>query len=350
MTPDLLDPDAVPEWLASLWPPANRDSRIVAGVNDDDCAVIQWSDAFLVATTDFLNSRPIVVQLNLGGLREIGRLLVASNLADLCGSGAEPRALLVAATFERNTSMTEFRDFMFGIRDEAAKWGVPVVGGDTKLGQSRALLAVALGGINNGESLFLKNRAQSGDLLWSSGALGSCNAAAVGLTQASLSDEWKQWAKDAILVPRVPLAKSRALARAQLGHGGIDVSDGLGADLRRMCVASRVGVIVEASQIPIEPQVNDVAQAVGLEPWSLSFGCGGDFQFLVTTSESSRSVMEGLGFSLIGRMTKEQELRLRRLDGVTVRMPDGGHRDARNVSFVEEILLLAKDAENAPEV
>lgn len=344
-----LDPDAVPDWLSTLWPPAGRDPRIVAGVNEDDCAVMRWGEEYVVLTVDFLNSRPIAIQLGLGGLAEVGRLLVAANLADLCGTGAEPRALLIGATLERSASEEDFRNLMQGVHAEATRWGVPVVGGDTKLGADRALLAVALGSAQDLECLFLKSGGKAGDLLWCSGALGACNAAVLGLTHQKMPEEWQQWAKDSILIPNLPLAKSRAVSRARLGHAGIDISDGLGADLKRLCDASHVGAVVEAQRIPVEGSARDVAALMGIEPWALAFGCGGDFQFLVSTSREAMTAVEDLGFSLIGELTEAPEIRLRLSDGADVPLPESGHRDARNASFTDEILELVTVAAQVAE-
>src|SRR6266540_2926574 len=94
-----LDPDDVPAWLAKLWS-ANSDSGVIAGVNQDDCAVLSFGDELLVATIDFLNANPIALQLGIGDLYDLGRLLIASNLSDLCGTGAIPKALLTAITME----------------------------------------------------------------------------------------------------------------------------------------------------------------------------------------------------------------------------------------------------------
>jgi thiamine-monophosphate kinase len=159
-----------------------------------------------------------------------------------------------------------------------------------------------------------------------------------------MSDEWQQWAKDSILIPNLPLAKSRALSRARLGRAGIDVSDGLGADLKRLCDASHVGAVVEARRIPVESPAREVAAIMRIEPWALAFGCGGDFQFLVTTPREALPEVEGLGFHLIGELTDGDQIRLRLPDGAEVPLPEGGHRDARNTSFAEEILALVKVA------
>src|SRR6266851_8216130 len=103
----LLDPDEMPRWIAGLWPYGRRPSGIVAGVNDDDCAVVRWDCRYLVATTDFLNAKPIAMELGIGSLWDLGRLLVASNLSDLCGSGALPVALLVGVTLPHGATRSE---------------------------------------------------------------------------------------------------------------------------------------------------------------------------------------------------------------------------------------------------
>jgi thiamine monophosphate kinase len=94
-----LDPDDVVAWLGKLWPSSGH-PEIVAGVDEDDCAVLSLKEQLLVVTTDFLNASPIALQLGIGDLYDLGRLLVDVNLADLCGSGAKPAALLTAITME----------------------------------------------------------------------------------------------------------------------------------------------------------------------------------------------------------------------------------------------------------
>ncbi len=140
----VLDPDDMPPWLAELFRSPTNCDDVIAGVDADDCAILKWKQELLVITTDFLNSRPIATQLGLGSLFDLGRLLVLANLSDLCGSGALPRALLAAVMMPRKSTRHDFEMVMKGICHEASD-GVPVVGGDTRLGGSMALLGVAVG-------------------------------------------------------------------------------------------------------------------------------------------------------------------------------------------------------------
>jgi thiamine-monophosphate kinase len=304
--------------------------------------VLRLDQQLLVITTDFLNADPIATQLGIGTIGDLGRLVVGANLSDLCGSGAEPRALLIAVMMERCAAESEFKDLMGGVHDEAERWGVPVVGGDTKLGATRAILGVAIGTAPSQAHLFLKNRGHVGDLVWCSGPLGACSAAAAGLQRTDMSAEWRDWATTAILRPELPLGKSRLLSAECLGAGGVDISDGLGADLRKMCLSSKVGAIIDAASIPVDRHVIELSSRMGLDPWAFAFGSGGDLQFLVSTAPSAAATVARLQFSLIGEMTAEPELRLR-IDDRFVALPTEGHRDVRGLSFRDEVLLLIRE-------
>lgn len=337
------DPDAMPVWLAKLWPGHAQGARIIAGVNDDDCAVMHWGSELLVITTDFLNSSPMAIQLGIGGLRVLGRLLVAANVADLLSTGADPQAMLIGVTMPRGASEDEFKTLMKGIQFEARKWGVAVVGGDSKIGDALAILAVAMGSAKSRKNLFLKNAARPGDLLWVSGDLGSCSAAVIGLKDACMSAAWEKWAVNALTVPNLPFDQSRTLAKLGLGHGGIDVSDGLGEDLYRLCEASGTGVILDAECVPVHRRATALAKAKGTQAWALPFASGGEYQFLVTTSRRIRSKMLLSGFHLIGEITESRKALIRLGDGRLHDLPRTGHRDARGVSFYDEVQSLMKD-------
>ena len=338
----LLDPDDMPPWVATLWPRGHRPSAVVAGVNDDDCAVMKWRGGWLVVTTDFINANPIALELGIGTLWDLGRLVVAANLSDLCGSGANPVALLIGVTLPHGSARSEYQQVMRGVKFEADRHRVPVVGGDSKLGKSRALMGVALGSARSRSSLFLKNGARPGDLIWVSGYLGSVAAAVWGFGRNELNQTWKRWARTSLLNPPLPLALSRSISRACLGHGGTDISDGFGADLTEMCRASNVGAVVNAGNIPVAPPVRHAAQLACVPPWRFAFASGGDFQFLVTTSKTARGAIQRLGLHEVGEITEKRSCMLRMPDGTVAPLPAKGHRDSRRLTFAEEIDALIK--------
>ncbi len=335
----MLDPDNMPEWIRAVVSKEANYSYVLAWPNDDDCGVLEWSAPVLVATTDFLNSKPIALELGIGSYRDLGRLVVDVNLADLCGTAAEPVCLLIGCTMPRDSSRHMFEELMLGASEEAHRWQVPIIGGDTKLGDHLSIFGVGIGSAASSHALLLQAAAEPGDILWVSGPLGSCAAGVLALTELDAA-EWHSWAKRAILEPQLPLYRSRQLARLGAGKAGCDISDGLGADVSRLCAASGVGVIVQASAIPFEPPTGRIAQLLGIPVWSVSLVMGGDMQFIATTSDAHRSTLEALGFKAIGRITPERTMLLELPGHELVPLPAAGHRDGRRVPFAQEIRQL----------
>ena len=341
-----LDPDDMPNWLASLWPPQEFVTSLLTAINDDDCAVMRWGSSLLVVTMDFFNSHPIVTELGIGSWDTVGRLVVAANLADLCGTGAKPVAMLIGITMPYGSRTQQFKQIMHGIRQETQRHRIPVIGGDTKLGRSFAIVGVAIGSARSSKNLFLKNGARPGDLVWASDCLGSCAAAAVGLKEGVKDQKWRAWAKRILSTPSVPIEKSLALSGLRLGRGGTDISDGLGASIHNLCDQSDTGAVIYADQIPVAPPVLRIAKKKGISPWAFSFASGGDFQFLATTSPRSEKKLRGLGFHLIGRMTRSRTRSIQIAHRGNHALPHIGHRDSRQLTFYEEILRLAREVDH----
>jgi thiamine-monophosphate kinase len=85
-----------------------------------------------------------------------------------------------------------------------------------------------------------------------------------------------------------------------LASAMIDISDGLSSDLNHLCAESRVGALVEASQVPIDPLVTELSGRRALDPLMLALHGGEDFELLFTVSPDN-----------VGKLPK-------RVDGVPV--------------------------------
>ncbi len=339
-----LDPEAMPSWLATVLQTRHNCSSLIAGVNDDDCAVLQWGCELLVVTTDYVNSSPICIELGIGDLTVIGRLAIAANLSDLLGTGAIPRGMLIAIMMPRDSTTSDFIAIMDGARHEAERWGVPIVGGDTKLGKELSVCGTAIGHATAEDRLFLKHRARAGDGLWVSGQLGSCSAAVLGLAGNFIDVSWRTWAIDVLTSPQLPFHQSAALSNLALHAGGTDISDGLGVNLTQMCDASSVGAEVYAQDIPVAPEAAFAAAHLGLPPWSLAFGTGGEFQFLASAPAKATPLLKSIGLRQIGRITQDKSLTLILPNNGRIVLPQSGHRDGRRLPFAKEVDQLVREA------
>ena len=64
----------------------------------------------------------------------------------------------------------------------------------------------------------------------------------------------------------------------------IDVSDGLAADLPKLCKAGDVGAVVYADKLPISDDLREVAEKLGANAVELAASGGEDFELLMTVA------------------------------------------------------------------
>jgi thiamine-monophosphate kinase len=340
------DPDEMPFWLFDNFHTGYLKNKVIAGINEDDCAILKIGKEELVVTVDYLNANPITLEMKLGSFWDLGRLLVASNLSDLCGTGALPIAFLASIMLEKAKSTEkDFKQLMSGVKFELDKYHIPLVGGDTKLGNANSLCGIAIGVKEKGTKLFLKNAAKVGHSIWVSGNLGGVSAAIDGLKLNKMGTKWNSWAKKKIISPILPYKKSRYLAKRKIVFGGTDISDGLGADLWSLCLASNIGAIVYADRIPYDKEVGVMAKQRKIDPWAYSLTIGGDFQFLFTSKSSNDSKLKQMGFSKIGETIKEKKA-IMVIDEKKYNMPILGHRDKNKKTFNGEIEYLLREIKN----
>lgn len=335
-----IDPDGKIPWLSAVIGAALRAPYgLISGIGDDDCAVLDLAGrSILVITSDYVNAKPIIMTLAIGSYFELGRYLINSNLADLCGSGADPVAMVTSIMWDKGRSEAEFEQLMQGAKAAAAAAHVAIVGGDTKLSSHAAYCAVGIGTAEKRAQLFLKNRARPGDGVWVSGDIGSCAAAVYGWGQQSANQEWREWAREALANPTLPLDLARKASRLAMNAGGTDLSDGLGSDLTNLCDASNVGVEIVSGAIPFDPHVATLSAQLQVPPYAFAFTVGGDLQFILCASEQYSSHLEALGLVRIGTIHSDPGYRkLLGVEGSVTDLPSQGHRDARNMAFRDEV-------------
>src|SRR5258708_38580412 len=99
-----------------------------------------------------------------------------------------------------------------------------------------------------------------------------------------MDDAWNRWARDAVIRPHLPLSLSRRIAESHVARGGIDLSDGLAADIGTLCRASGVGARIDVSALPTPEPVVTVAAALDVPAYAFALTIGGDLQFVVTAA------------------------------------------------------------------
>jgi thiamine-monophosphate kinase len=180
-----------------------------------------------------------------------GWRVVVRNVSDIAAMGGEPGHLVVSVA-----GAIDLDALYAGILAAAEAYGCPVVGGDITRAPATVITAAITGHVDGPP--VLRSGARPGDVIYVSGPLGG--AAASGYRHR----------------PVARVAEGRA-ARRSGATAMIDVSDGLGIDLRRLAMASGVGVRLE--EIPVADGATK-EQALG----------GGDDYELVYTAPAQAPV------------------------------------------------------------
>lgn len=277
--------------------PAPRDD-VVLGIGDDAALLQPPAGQQLVVATDTLNRG--VHFADDAAPADIGWKSLAVNLSDLAAMGASPAwcTLSLSMPAEPGFATEAFVDgFLDGFLELAARHRVVLVGGDTTRGPLSVCVTV-IGFVEPGAAL-RRDGAQAGDEVWVTGTLGDA-AAALALAGIAPYCEYEVRRNDGDahtdaerLLERLHRPTPRVGAgRALRGlvHAGIDISDGLLADLGHVCAASGVDACIDADALPVSRAL--AAACVGNARRALQLSGGDDYELCFTAPPGRRAAIE----------------------------------------------------------
>jgi thiamine-monophosphate kinase len=240
----------------------------------------------MLATMDSL-VQDVHFSLELISWEDLGWKALAVNLSDIAAMGGEPRFALVSLALPQDIDVEAVEAFYRGMEGLGRAHNVTVAGGDLAVAPLVSV-SIALVGWAEGDSLLTRSAARAGDLVAVTGYLG---ASAAGLMMAErrldLEPGVRALFREAHSRPRPRVAEGRALAKEGV-KAGIDISDGLLADLCHICRMSGVSARVGQGRIPLAPGLQDAFEDEAL---SMALGGGEDYEILFT---AGRDVMEGV--------------------------------------------------------
>lgn len=256
---------------------------VVVGIGDDVAVLADQGDELILATVDsqvegahFLPGRITP--------RQLGRRALAINLSDIAAMGGRAQYALVSLALPADTEVAWVEELYRGLREEADRFGVAVVGGNMARSPGGVFVDVCVLGRVRREHLLLRSGAKPGDWVLVTGYLGDSAAGLSLLLDPALfvaeSDRELLLARHFTPTPRLP--EAAVIARPGLATAMIDLSDGLSSDIGHICERSRVGVRLWAGRLPISPAARQVAALTGRAPWRLALEGGEDYELCFT--------------------------------------------------------------------
>jgi thiamine-monophosphate kinase len=267
----------------------------------DDAAVVAAGGGQLVLTTDALVEGTHFLR-SLSAPRDLGYKAIVVSVSDIAAMAASPRFALCALTLSDGVETGWVMELFGGMREACDEYAVWLVGGNLARGPEVTIATTLTGEVVPGRAVS-RSGARIGDRLVVTGELGASSAGLrIARSGSPPRGEAELAAVRKLERPTARVGEASVLA----GHGAtamIDLSDGLGLDLSRLCAASGVGASVVVEAVP-------VATAATAED---AFGGGEDYELLATlpdeeavaaTQGELRGVF-GVSLTEIGRIIEE---------------------------------------------
>lgn len=277
----------------------------------EDSTVVDGHRKIAITTDSF-----VVTPLFFNG-GDIGRLAVCGTVNDLLMRGAVPKYITSAFIIEEGADTKTLERIAKSMAETAAEAGITVVAGDTKVieGNGGVYINTAGVGFVDNENIVSTNL-QDGDCVIVSGTMGDHHAT---ILSARMEIENNIKSDNA---PLTDIVKN-------LIDGGINIHcmrdvtrGGLGTVLNELANASRKGMEIEESAIPISDEVKAFSKILGLN--ILHMGNEGKLVAIVPSKQADKAVQlmkqskYGENAAIIGKVTNG--------DGVTLITPLGGQR------------------------
>ncbi|MGH8471934.1 MAG: thiamine-phosphate kinase, partial [Gammaproteobacteria bacterium] len=249
---------------------------------------------------------------------DIGYKALAVNLSDLAAMAAQPAWATLALTLPR-ADEGWIADFARGFFDLAEAHGVALVGGDLTRGPLTITVCV-YGFAPTGLSL-RRNGACPGDEIFVTGTLGDA-----ALCLADLPSPHRAYLERRLRRPTPRVAEGLSLRG--LASAGIDLSDGLAADLGHLLIQSGCGATVYLERLPLSPALRILDDSGRRR--ALAVAGGDDYELCFTVPPSLRPMLEsrwrGAPMTPIGRIEARPGLRWICPDGSAYHPPREGYR------------------------
>ena len=257
---------------------------VILGIGDD-CAVTKVPDnQHLAVTTDTLISG--VHFLTDAPARSVAYKAVAVNLSDLAACGAEPAWISLSLSLP-SYDEAWIDEFVKGLYELTEYYSVQLIGGDTVTGP--LALTITAQGFVPPDTELRRSNAKPGDWIYVTGNLGDAGAGLDILKgEIDASEPHREYLINRHFYPTPRVLAGTSLRRT--ANTGIDVSDGLVADLRHILNASSCGATVHVDRLPVSPALFETVGAQ--QAYRYALAAGDDYELVFTVNEEQRGNLE----------------------------------------------------------
>jgi thiamine-monophosphate kinase len=300
--------------VARYLEPLARNFAGAYGLLDDVATISPARGSELVVKSDAIVGGVDFPAETAAGL--IARKALRVNLSDLAAKGAVPRAYLLDLILPSTVDEAWVAAFAAGLADDQRSYGVALAGGDISSTSGPVVIAISIFGEAAVGRITRRGGAQVGDRVFVTGTIGD---AALGLAVLSGTVPAPDSVAGAFLLNRYQLPQPRVTLGPQLigvATAGLDISDGLIADLGHVCQVSGLDAVIAAETVPLSSAARAV---IAGDPQYLTTALtgGDDYELLFTAPPAAAARiaelarLTGVPITPIGYMSEPARARPR---------------------------------------
>lgn len=270
----------------------------------DDCAVIPLSPetggapaSDLLVSTDMLVEGTHFLMEDISP-RQLGWKSAAVNISDIAAMGGKPIATFLSLALPKTLPEQWMQEFMEGYNGISEKYGAALLGGDTTCSPDRICINVTVLGTCPRGKARLRSAARPGDLVCVTGTLGD-SAAGLRLILGGQKGAAPRL-MDRHYTPTPRVEEGLALSCLPGVHAMMDISDGVGSDLRHILDESGVGARIDTGKLPISKELQALCSEKGWDPKELALSGGEDYELLFTMDPQETP---DIPYTVIGEIT-----------------------------------------------
>jgi hydrogenase expression/formation protein HypE len=274
-----------------------------------DAAIVELGPAGSGQTRIALTTDAFVVSPLFFPGGDIGDLAVNGTVNDLAVSGARPLALAASFILEEGFPVTDLRRIVASMAGAAARAGVAIVTGDTKVVQrGRAdgcyITTTGLGVLERPVTLGT-GQVRPGDAVIVSGPVGD-HGVTVMLARGELEIEADLCSDTAPLHEAVGALLDAAPGARMLRDA---TRGGVATILNEIAQEAQVAIVVDEATLPVRPAVTGACELLGIDP--LYVACEGRFVAVVAAADADAAIQAlhrspyGQGAAVIGAVRED---------------------------------------------
>jgi hydrogenase expression/formation protein HypE len=234
---------------------------VLAALEDQATVALHDGGGRIAFTTDSFVVRPLFFP---GG--DIGKLAIHGTVNDLAVGGAIPRYLAAAFILEEGLALDDLKRIVASMRAACDEAGVALVTGDTKVvdrgkGDQVFITTTGIGVVPDGRSLSIRN-ARPGDCILVSGTIGDHGIAIMSVREGIEFET----VLESDTAPLAGLTEAMLTACPSIRCMRDPTRGGVSSALNELAAASRVGVRLTESALPIRREVHAACEMLGLDP------------------------------------------------------------------------------------